>query len=191
MWPCDSDKARVAGVLEDFEPAAKRAAARCESAYPGMVLRRQVQLWRHCVVDRCEALPAIGDGAAAATAEHQFDYVLHLDGSFEAGSVTLRPRAEPLGTKCGYQFLERVRSAQVDRPAQLTFRAAENRLRLWVLPRETAVELILADGPTNAPDERKPMVIVRRHGPRGRFLTVCEPLGQEPLDEAALLHAVP
>jgi hypothetical protein len=181
----------VVGVLERFEPNAKRVAARCESAYPGLILRREVRLWRHCVVDRCEASPVAGGSAAEHAAEHQFDYVLHVDGAFDSGSVTLAPRAQPLGTKCGYQFLEHLRSASIDKPAHLTFRLGEDRLRLWIRPGETPVEVVLADGPTNSPDERKPVVILRRRGATARYLTICEPVGTPALDEQAIVRDLP
>jgi hypothetical protein len=183
MWPCDSSQDRVLGALERFGPESKLVAARCASAYPGLVLRRQVRLWQHCVVDRFEAAPDPEATTAQAAGERQFDYVLRVDGALDATSVPLEPRAGPLGSKCGYQLLDKARAAVIRQPAQMTFVAGQDRFRLWVLPGESSVEAIIAEAPTNSPDERKPIVILRQKGTAARFLSVLEPVGQRPLDE--------
>jgi hypothetical protein len=191
MWPVDSSEARVAGSLERFDADARLVAARCTSAYPGLVLRRQVRLWQHCVVDCLEATPDPDTPPQQSAGEHQFDYVLHIDGQWDGSSVPLEPRPGPLGRKCGYPLVEQVRSAVIRQPIQLTFVAGEARCRLWILPQESAVEVIVAQAPTDKPDERKPIVILRQRGTAARFRTVFEPLGERLLDEQTITELPP
>jgi hypothetical protein len=73
----------------------------------------------------------------------------------------------------------------------MTFVAGEDRLRLWVLPGKSPVEAIIAEAPTNAPDERKPIVILRQRSTATRFLTVWEPLGEHTLDEKTVTELEP
>lgn len=186
MWPVDSSQDRVTGTLERFDAEAKRVSARCTSAYPGLILRRQVCLWQHCVVDCFEALPNPDAAPRQAAVERQFDYVLHVDGQWDNGSIPLQPRPGPLGSKCGYQLVDQARSAVIAKPAQLTFVAGEARCRLWILPQESPLEVIVAQAPTNKPDERKPIVILRQRATAARFRTVFEPVGDRPLDEATV-----
>ncbi len=191
MWPVDSSQDRVLGTLERFDADAKLVAARCASAYPGLVLRRQVRLWQHCVVDCLDALPDPDAAPQQVAGEHQFDYVLHVDGQGGDCSVPLQPRSGPLGSKCGYQLVDKVRSAVIDKPAQLTFLAGESRWRLWVLPQESSLEVIVGEAPTNKPDERKPIVVLRQRGAAARFRTVFEPVGEHPLDEKLVAGVSP
>ena len=185
MWPCDSSESPVVGVLERFDPRGKSVAASCRSAYPGLTLRRELRLWRHCLADRFEALPA-GPGPSA---ERQFDYVLHFDGAWQEASVPLGRESGPLGSRCGYQLVEKLRSGTIEKLASVTFAAGEDRLRLWVLP-EGRLELRIAQGPTNSPDERKPIVILRQRGPGARFRTLLEPLEGKSLGAEEVLEAL-
>jgi hypothetical protein len=191
MWPCDSSQDRVLGTLERFDADAKLVAARCTSAYPGLLLRRQVRLWQQCVVDCFEALPDPDTSPRPPAAEHQFDYVLHVDGQWVDGSVPLEARPGPRGSKCGYQLVEKARSTEIRKPAQLTFLAGEARWRLWILPQESPLEVIVAEAPTDKPDERKPVVILRQRGSAARFRTVFEPVGEHPLDETRVTELSP
>lgn len=191
MWPADSSKDRVLGTLERFDAGAKLVAARCTSAYPGLILRRQVRLWQHCVVDCFEALPDPDTAPQQPAMEHQFDYVLHVDGQWGDGSVPLAGRPGPLGSRCGYQLVEKARSAEIRKPAQLTFLSGEARWRLWILPQESPLEVIVAEAPTDKPDERKPVVILRQRSSAARFRTVFEPVGEQPLDEKTVTGLSP
>jgi hypothetical protein len=191
MWPVDSSADRVSGTLERFDADAKLVSARCASAYPGLILRRQVRLWQQCVVDCLEALPDPDAAPQQPAVEHQFDYVLHVDGQSGDGSVPLEPRSGPLGSKCGYQLVEKARSAAIHKPAQLTFVVGEARWRLWILPQESPLEVIVAEAPTDKPDERRPIVILRQRGTAARFRTVFEPVGERPLDELTVTELSP
>jgi hypothetical protein len=88
-------------------------------------------------------------------------------------------------------LVDQVRSAAIRQPIQLTFVAGEARCRLWILPQESAVEVIVAQAPTDKPDERKPIVILRQRGTAARFRTVFEPLGERLLDEQTITELPP
>jgi hypothetical protein len=92
MWPCDSSEARVLGTLERFDPEARLVAARCASVYPGLVVRRQVRLRQHCVVDCLEVGPD-PDATTQPAGEHQCDPVWVSVG--RQGSLGRDPPAHP------------------------------------------------------------------------------------------------
>ncbi|MHB8903260.1 MAG: heparinase II/III domain-containing protein, partial [Thermoguttaceae bacterium] len=179
QWPVDSAAARVVGRLERFEPAQRLAAAACDSAYAGIRLRRTVQLSRHCVVD--DYLAVSTDSAA-----HRFDYVLHVDGDFAESSLPLEPRSGRLGDACGYQRVEQKQGATAAGPATLEFTAGKRRFRVWLVPLDGApTELVLAEGPTNSPTAKVPMLVLRRSAAQARFVTVFEPV-----ESGAILQSV-
>ena len=173
QWPVDSASDRVVGKLERFEPAAKRVAASCDSAYEGITLQRTVQLCRHCAVDDYVVV------ARDADSPHRFDYVLHVDGDFAESSLPLEPRSGRLGDACGYQHVEQKQGASTADAVTLRFTASNRQFRIWIVPLDgTPTELMLAEGPTNRPDARLPMLILRRTATRARFVTVLEPVEQ-------------
>jgi hypothetical protein len=184
MWPVDSSQSPVVGVLDRFDPQGKSVTASCRSAYPGLTLRRELRLGRHCLVDRFDAW---AEPAGSPPAQRQFDYVLHFAGTLQEAGVPLGRESGPLGSRCGYQLVEKLRSAAIEKLTSITFSAGDDRLRLWVLP-EGHLELHIAQGPTNSPDERQPIVILRQRGPRAKFRTVLEPLEGEPLGVEAVLE---
>ncbi|MEK7408656.1 MAG: heparinase II/III family protein [Acidobacteriota bacterium] len=170
QWPTDDASDRVAGKLERFEPREKLVSASCDRAYEGFVLRRAVRLSGHLVVD---------DFAVSAAGEtpHQFDYVLHIDGELAESSAPLEPRSGRLGERCGYQHVQQRRGGTAAGVVALTFAAGNERLRIWIVSNErTPAEVVLAEGLTNSPDVKMPMLVVRRKAPRSRFVTVFEPV---------------
>ena len=88
----------------------------------------------------------------------------------------LPANSSSLGTQCGYQHLRQRASARAEKIASLVFESGPRRLRIWVVPQDGQAEVILAEGPTNSPMERKPVLILRQRGPEARFLTVFEPI---------------
>ncbi|MBI2300246.1 MAG: heparinase II/III family protein [Armatimonadetes bacterium] len=168
QWPADSAADRVLGRLEAFEPAQKRVAAVCDTAYPGVTLRRAVQVVGHLVVD---------DYRVEAQEPHAMDYVLHVDGELVAASPQLPARTGALGTKCGYQLLQQQAGGEVSGPAVLTFAAGKQRLRLWLVAMDDDPSaVILADGLTNSPQGHLPTVLVRRRAAQMHYVTVVEPV---------------
>jgi hypothetical protein len=182
QWPVDSAQDRVCGRLLRFAPEAKLAAAACESAYPGLVLSRSLQVAGACVVDRFDVRPSAT--AASGAPAHRFDYVLHVDGALVDSTVPLAAASGKLGERCGYQHIEKTQTAGLTAPVALTYAAGNRRLRLWIVPVPTmaagpagAAQIVLGDGLTNQPTGRMPMIVVRREGTTATFVTVFEPLG--------------
>lgn len=173
QWPVDSAAKKVLGKLEQFDAANHQVRASCESAYPGLRLERQVRLAGHCVLDELAVRPS-QEGKAA---QHQFDYVLHIDGRFLESTLKLEPRSGALGQQCGYQYVLQQQAGVVKGIQSVTFASEEHRLRIWIVPLdETPTEIILGDGLTKQPGEKLPMLILRRRTEQTRFLTVLEPI---------------
>ena len=171
-WPADTASDRVLGKLERFDPRARLASASCDRLYDGFRMQRTVRLDRHCVIDDYTAAPIGASGAS-----HRFDYVLHIDGQWESSSAPLEPRSGKLGDKLGYQLVEQKQALQTTAAVAFTFAAAGKRLRVWMVPAgDTPTEAILAEGLTNSPEVKMPMLVLRRNAPGARFLTVIEPV---------------
>jgi hypothetical protein len=168
QWPNDSAADRVLGVLDRFEALSKSVTAYCDSAYEGIRLRRAVRVVDGSVVDAF----TVTDRKAA---EHQYDYVLHIDGQLENSSVPLEPRPGKLGETSGYQLVEARQRGSAKDPFTLTFATEGKQLRLWVSGAD-ATEIIVGDGLTNSPDARMPMLVLRRRTSHTRFVTVFEPV---------------
>jgi hypothetical protein len=167
-WPNDSAADRVLGVLERFDASSKSASAYCDTAYEGIRLRRALRLTGGSVVDAFTVTDRKG-------AEHQYDYVLHIDGQLENSSVPLAPKVEKLGETSGYQLVEQRQHGAAKGPFVLTFASEGKQLRLWVAGPD-ATEVIVGDGLTNSPDRKMPMLLLRRKAPGTRFVTVFEPV---------------
>ena len=179
QWPSDTAEDRVSGVLERFDPGAKSVAAWSDRAYPGIRLRRAVRLDGSSAVDVFTA----GD---TARAEHQYDYVLHIDGQFEESSAPLAERSGKLGEACGYQLVEQRRSGTFKGPFHLAFARDGRRLRIWSAG-EGTTDAIVGEGLTKTPDHKMTMLVLRRHGPEARFLLVLEPV--DPADAIRAVRA--
>jgi hypothetical protein len=167
-WPNDSAANRVLGVLEKFDAGSKSVSAYCDSAYEGIRLRRAVRLQDSAAVDAFTVTDNKG-------AQHEYDYVLHIDGEFQDSSVPLEARSGKLGERAGYHLVEQRQRGSAPGPFTLTFASEGKQLRLWVVGSEPT-EIIVGDGLTNAPDRRMPMVVLRRKGSETRFVTVFEPV---------------
>lgn len=171
QWPTDSAADRVIGVLERFDARSKAASAYCDTAYDGVRLRRMVRLAGNAVVDAFTVTDRKGT-------EHQYDYVLHVDGELESSSLPLAPRSGKLGETSGYQLVEQKKRGAAKAPFTLTFTSEGKQLRLWVAGQD-ATEIIVGDGLTNSPDRRMPMVVLRRKASHTRFVTVLEPVSAQ------------
>jgi len=172
QWPVDTATEQVLGRLERFDPAVKLAQASCDSAYPGVRLQRTVQLNRHAAVDVFDVRSTDAEETA-----HQFDYVLHPDGDFAESSVPLQSRSGPLGDACGYQHVQQKQAVSAATPVTLTFTAAQRQLRVWIVPTaDQPTDILLAEGPTNSPTAKSPIVILRRTATQTSFLTLLEPV---------------
>jgi len=178
MWPVDTPDRRVVGKLERFDADNRLAAASCDSAYDGFHLTRNVRVRGACMIDVLQAGPRAAEPGAT---DHQFDYVLHVDGEFAACSAKLQPCPSSrslLGTACGYQHVKPRQQATIQAATSATFVApAGQRLRIWIVPRDARpLELILADGLTSSPSITMPMCILRSVGQSVQYLVVFEPM---------------
>jgi hypothetical protein len=167
-WPHDDASDRVVGTLERFDPSTKSASARCDRAYAGIRLRREVRVDGNLVVDSFDATDAKG-------VSHQFDYVLHINGEFAGGPSAIEAHTGKLGEICGYQLIEQKRYGTVNGPFDLMFTSEGKKLRVWA-PASGATDVIIGVGPTNRPDRKMTMLILRRKAVETRFLTVLEPV---------------
>jgi hypothetical protein len=185
QWPTDDASDQVMGRLERFAPEAKLASASCDRAYPGIVLRRTVRLVGHDVVDDYAVAP---EGSSSEPGQHQFDYVLHIDGGLTNSSLPLAPRSGKLGEICGYQHVEQKQGGAADNSLTLTFASGTKQLRLWILPTDgTPTEVIIGEGLTHSPNAKMPMLILRRKAAHARFVTVIEPVeSNDPIRGARL-----
>lgn len=168
QWPQDRASARVCGALERFDAQSKSVSAHCDNTYRDIRLRRALRLQEHMVVDAFTVTDAKG-------AQHQYDYVLHIDGQFENSSAPLEPRSGKLGEACGYQLVDPKQRGTAKGPFTLTFSNNGKQLRVWV-PADDATEVIIADDLTSSPDRKMTMLILRRKAADTRFLTVFEPV---------------
>jgi hypothetical protein len=174
QWPTDDASDPVIGRLERFAPEAKLASASCDSAYPGMKLRRTVRLVGHDVVDDYVVVPA---SSSPERKQHQFDYVLHIDGELTYSSLPLAQRSGKLGEICGYQYVEQKEVGATDSLLSLSFSSGTKQLRLWIIPTDsTPTDLVIGEGLTNSPDVKMVMLVLRRKATRARFVNVIEPV---------------
>ncbi len=181
MWPADRADQRVIGKLLAFDADKRLASAECRAAYPGWVLRREIRLAPRALVDHFEISPDADEPGPKDpdSTEHQFDYVLHIDGQNTASEPKLAQQSGELGQRCGYQHVKLKASARVEQPAHLDFESLRRRLRVWIVPQNGSIEILMAEGPTNSPTDLKPMLIARIRGQRASFRTLIEPLGEQ------------
>lgn len=166
QWPSDTAADRVLGLLDRFDAPNKAAGAHYERAYDGIRLSRAVNLAGSAAVDVFDA---------ASGTEHQYDYVLHIDGALSSSSAPLEPASGKLGEICGYQLVEQKRRGHAAGPFQITFAADGKQLRIWS-PGNEPTEIIVGEGLTNSPEQKMPMLILRRKAAATRFVSVFEPV---------------
>jgi hypothetical protein len=171
QWPTDDAKDRVLGVLERFDPASKSVSAANDRAYEGIRLRRAVRLDAGRVVDAFTTADLKG-------ATHQYDYVLHIDGQYQASSAPLQPKEGKLGEQCGYQLVDQKQRGSVKGPFNITFTNGGKQLKVWVAGAEET-EVIVGEGLTASPDGKMTTLVLRRKAPQTKFVTVVEPVAAD------------
>ena len=172
QWPSDDSNDQVMGRLERFSPKAKLASASCDRAYPGMMLRRTVRIVGHDVVNDYAVVP---EGSSSEPGQHQFDYVLHIDGELTNSSLPLAQRSGNLGEICGYQYVDERQGGSANSSLSLTFASGMKELRLWIIPTgSTPTEVIIGESLTSLPNVKMPILILRRKAAHARFVTVIE-----------------
>ncbi len=171
QWPCDTADKQAKGSLDYFHagPLLKVVRARSNAVYDGVEFVRTTALFSQNVLD-------IFDVSSAQ--EHSYDYVLHVDGEIRniSPTVNLAPQKEPLGAKCGYQWITNVRRAATN--DEVGFSAFSAGSQDWLSVRlfpSPATEIILAEGITNSVDRKMPVFIARRKARDTRFVAALCP----------------
>ncbi len=181
-WPIDAPNKQAIGKLELFhaDPGLKMARASCDTVYDGVKLVRLVALAGNVLFDF---------HSVQSDAEHQYDYVLHIDGDLQAGAGALDPATlsalpDPLGERCGYQHIHKARAAGQTVDGIVTLWGREKpELQVSVCPSETQTELIAAESITTALDKLMPMLILRRTAQSTTFATAIAPIPDgEPIE---------
>jgi len=173
MWTTDNISRPSMGKLQTFsvDSLLKVARAYTDSAIPGVKLDRTVALFDGFVVDVYEG---------GSKKEHQYDWVLHVDGQPDSISVSLRSRSGSLGAQCGYQHVRNVEEAGIGRNWTSNWTDDEGRgLRVTVLG-ETGTRAIRAQSMKNKEDEYVSTLIARRNASSTRFVAVFDPYREAP-----------
>ena len=165
-WPCDTSARQARGFLDFFQcdPILKAAQARNTAVYEGVTLRRTVAVVGDALVDFFEAQSA---------EEHQYDYVLHIDGPLLDCSVELKAQDGALAEKPGYQHIEAVRRGASDESVVTLWGDDSRKLRVSCAP-APGTELIVAQSITTTLDRKMPMLILRRRAESAVFGSVMQ-----------------
>lgn len=158
------------GTLTVFhsEPGFAIASAQCDSAYPGVMLRRTVVLTPTYLVDVF---------AVDSADEHTYDWLWHTFGELRPGVPTEPGQA--LGDRAGYQHIADLRTAHVDGDWQADFTQDQASVRI-TMAGEPGTQLHVGTGVANNPPTPCPLVLVRRQGRQTVFAAVIEPYRTQP-----------
>jgi hypothetical protein len=173
-WITDEDDHPVFGEPVFFHPGVELKAfrARCTTAVDGVTLTRTTALVDGLVVDffGCDS-----------DTEHQYDYVLHVDGSLTDCSADLSAaEAGPMDKAYGYNHVTDVRRASLAGGcATLSYDVGEGKsMGLSLL--STAGELVAAQGHAQKEEPGMPMLMLRAKGKVAGFAAVMSFRGDAP-----------
>jgi hypothetical protein len=149
------------GKLEEWSdtPEGARFSASADDVYPGVSLRRTLNLKPDGTLhDRFEC---------ASSGEHVYDWAFHAPGALTS-SLTFQPRPEGAGKENGYQHMKEVAAAGTGEAFWVRWTHGSVTLTLEFRP-APGTEVIRAVAPGRDPAERVPMVLVRRKAARTAF----------------------
>ncbi len=153
---------------------ARIARAECDTAYPGVMLRRTVVLADDYLLDIFDY---------EADEEHTADFVYHNVGE-HAPLVETAPQEGPLGEGSGYQHITDVSAAEVDDTWQTGFTVPDvGNVRLTMLG-EPGTEVFLGTGMVGRGTEPCPAVAARRQTDSTTWVSAVE--WQKPETEFAI-----
>lgn len=135
-----------------------RFAAVAETAYDGVVLRRTLTLDGAELRDRFEC---------SSDAEHTYDWAFHVPGRLTT-SVRPEPVTGALGETNGYQHIRSLYHGKTGEDWWASFKLDGAQLVLRVRG-EPGTEIFAGDGPGRNPEERVPVLIIRRKAARTVF----------------------
>ena len=168
-----ASQAPATGELQLFhsEPGLAVAQARCDTAYPGVRMRRTLLLTPLCLVDVYDV---------HSDAEHVVDWLYHNVGDLRTDMPT-EALDGPLGETSGYEHMKDVRKAATDATWSAEFRqpADAGTVRLTVLG-GVPTEVYTGTGMMSNPPKPCPMLAVRRRAKSARFVALVEPHLQAP-----------
>ena len=151
------------------QPGLALAQAECDTAYPGVTMRRTVALTDSYVIDIF---------TVAGEEGHTYDWLWHNFGELAPGLETTA-RETPLGDGHGYQHITGVTEASTDESWYAAFEQENANVRLTML--ETpGTQLYFGMGMANKPPQPCPMVVARREAKATAFISVIEPYRERP-----------
>ncbi len=167
-WITDDEETHpVYGEPVFFHPGVELKAfrGRCETVYDGVVLTRTTALVGPVVVDFFNC---------TSDADHQYDYVLHINGKLSECSAELSdPEAGPISSAYGYNHTtDAQRATLADGVVSMTWDTGDaGAMKLDVFGPD-GMELIVAQGHVNKEDVRMPMLIGRTKASNATFSAV-------------------
>jgi len=156
-------------TLFDSQPGLAVARAECDTAYPGVMMKRTIAVTDRYVIDVFDVV---------AREDHTYDWTYHNFGTLVPG-VEAQPRAEPLGDGHGYQHMRDITQAESDDAWHVDFKQKDGNVRLTMLGAPDT-SLCFGTGMSENPPQPCPMVAVRRKAKRTTFISVIEPYKDAP-----------
>ncbi|MCW5976803.1 MAG: heparinase II/III family protein [Bryobacteraceae bacterium] len=153
----------VDGKLEEWRvnDGVTRLAASAAGAYPGVLLRRELTLEGSTLRDVFEC---------ASEEEHVYDWAFHVPGRLSSGLMLDRVDG-PLGEQNGYQHITSVYHGKTDDDWWAAWELGGTRLTLR-MKGALGTEVFVGEGPGRNPEDRTPLIVVRRKARRTAFEAV-------------------
>jgi hypothetical protein len=152
----EAPQANVDGALESWTP--ESIVANAGAAYPGVTLRRSLALRNSTLEDRFEC---------SSDTEQTYDWAFHAPGKLTT-SIALEPREGALGSANGYQHVRDVAEGRTDGVWWARWENGSARLTIRFEASPGTV-IFTGYGPGKNPDDRVPMIVVRRRGTATTF----------------------
>lgn len=155
------------GVLDGFlaTDRVQMARAHCDTAVDGVRLDRTVALFGGALIDIFRTKTG---------RKRIFDYVLHVNGTYQSGNLGLAPQEKSLGKQFGYELLSNVRGADRTGPMITTWTTAGGN-GLMVAAMGSGERAFVADAPGNPAAATMPLLLLRHEGEDAAFVSVIIP----------------
>ncbi len=150
-------------IFHDGE-AAKLMQAECDTAYPGVMMRRTMMLTSSYLIDIFQV---------SSDEEHTYDWLYHNVGELTPGPVTHAVEGL-LGENQGYQHISDLTAADAEDSWQADFMVPDaGSVRLTMLG-EPGTKVYFGSGFLGRKVEPCPMIVVRRHGAATTYISCVE-----------------